>query len=575
MLAFAQFQSVLAGSCVDDPSFDCSGGAYAWNCKGPEQPGDCETMQKCQATCVSRGFQTSCDAMQTSTEQVCGGGAAAGPPSTPTSGCTRNYGYKGFIGTDNELISYRDGVVSRSGDFITVVEERPTPSWCRDPSVKPPSKGWSGHWKDYYKLVGLHKLACVGWTKSKHIDATCTSTICAGCDTNRYLERHGVFSYEAFAQSTGYFSDFAGYDNWEQSALDLSAFVSHSTKETMGATPTAENGWCWIGEMGYDTAASPVCTYGCVGGSNSAVCNDGTYGTSLTNSPPREYSNTVFTSWNGGYWGRGSIQLSYCYNYMYFTDWVENGLLVPKSPETDFFTNPGMVGTEDWAFAAGLWFYMSPSSDGMKPSMHSMVDFWSDKSDIPVDNQNRPADFGYQVNILNGGIECAGDYHYAHLRQESMNIIMTALNFPDMRNGSYLHMPQLQIAGCEGAVLGYSPHQYWTIDGTQCSGDSINACAADLTEACNTGPTFNGSSGSVVDPKPAATVAPTVAPTIAPTEKPTQPPIVVPEPVTHVCCVNPLMTWNALFCNSIKAEEGCNFNVDESCVWVHKEQCLR
>lgn len=585
MFVLFQIRSAIAATCVDDPSYDCNGQAWAYNCGAP---GYCETMQKCQSMCINRGYQPSCDTMQTATDQVCGG-AAGGAPSTPTTGCTRSYGYKGFIGTDNEFISGRDGVVSRSGDYITVIEERPTPSWCLNPTVRPPPKGWTGHWKDYYQQTGLHKLACVGWTEANHRDATCTSNICGSCDTSKYPDRTGVFSYEAFAQAAGYFADFAGYNNWKQSALDVAAFVSHSTKETMGATPTAENGWCWIGELGYDTAASPNCAYGCVSGSGntSAVCNDGIIGTSLTNTPPIEYSDPVFRSWNGGYWGRGSIQLSYCYNYMYFSDWVENGLLVPKSPETDFFTNPGMVGTQDWAFAAGLWFYMSPSSDGMKPSMHSMVDYWGDDIAMPVDNQNRPADFGYQVNILNGGIECSGDYHYAKLRQESMNIIMTALNFPDMRNGSYLHMPELQIAGCEGAVLGYNPHVYWTINGTQCSGDSINVCVDDGTEACSIGAGFSGSSGSVVQPTqspvvpeppvappmaPTAppAVAPTVAPPVAPPVPPTQPPVVPNPPTTggsNGCVVKPGLEAYAAYCELGKADQAVCIAYGNYCEW--------
>jgi len=394
--------------------------------------------------------------------------------------CTRVYqAGPDFPGYQIRFIPERDGEISQSGDIITVIKERPTPVWCNDPTIRAPEAGWTGDFKDYYHGVGLHKLACLGWTRKSHSDTTCSIW---SCETLSNPDLEKVFSYDALAQAAGYFPDFAGYATYEQSVLDFASFIAHSTKETMGDNPIWDNAWCFTNEVG--TTSSGSCAYGCAGqAANQESCTSiwGKMGgpNTATTVPP-EYSHGGTESWNKGYWGRGSIQLSYCYNYGFFGNWVSQEMGIPRIPETDFYNNPGFVATKDWSFAAGIWFYMSPSSDGIKPSMHSIVDFWVDAKSMVVDSIGRPSDIGYQVNILNGGVECGGsDTAYAQKRLDSLNAIMGRLNYPGAVSGSYLHMPFLQINGCKNVNNLTTPHGYWDINGLHCSGDTINSCTDD------------------------------------------------------------------------------------------------
>jgi len=69
------------------------------------------------------------------------------------------------------------------------------------------------------------------------------------------------------------------------------------------------------------------------------------------------------------FFGRGPFQLSWNYNYGQFSEVIFGDSKV-------LLDSPERIANEGWlAFAAALWFYMTPQSP--KPSMHDIVTgFW-------------------------------------------------------------------------------------------------------------------------------------------------------------------------------------------------------
>eukprot|EP00915_Cephaloidophora_sp_WS-2016_P007806 GHVH01010798.1.p1 GENE.GHVH01010798.1~~GHVH01010798.1.p1 ORF type:complete len:1283 (-),score=197.12 GHVH01010798.1:35-3796(-) len=317
--------------------------------------------------------------------------ARCGPPSTKAG--------KDFTGYEVELVESRDGkfTVDHSAGTVTMTKQPQPISWCAThPDWPELNKAMPA--VDFYRAIGAVKLACAGWTAVNHDKARENSY-----DPNCQVEAQQVFSYENLATAVGYFPDFMGYDSKEQAQLDLAAFLANSSRETTGGWGNNLIGWAWC--YVFEREMQPT-HYG----SQDSMPNcEGWY----------NVSSFERTSKNFGYYGRASIQLTWCYNYGAFMSW-SNKNLGYTTTQVDFISNPELLASDDFAFAAGLWFYMSPDRDGAKPSMHSIVDYWTvtegtmDRTtveDLPVDSAGRRADFGYMINILNGGYECNGLVH--------------------------------------------------------------------------------------------------------------------------------------------------------------------
>jgi chitinase len=71
-----------------------------------------------------------------------------------------------------------------------------------------------------------------------------------------------------------------------------------------------------------------------------------------------------------------------------------------------FLTHPEEIGSDGYiAFAAGLWFYMTPQSP--KPSMHDVTTGFFEPNSLDI-AAGYKGGFGSTTNIINGGIECGG-----------------------------------------------------------------------------------------------------------------------------------------------------------------------
>lgn len=71
-----------------------------------------------------------------------------------------------------------------------------------------------------------------------------------------------------------------------------------------------------------------------------------------------------------------------------------------------FLTHPELVAQDGYtAFAAGIWFYMTPQSP--KPSMHDVVTGFYVPNAVD-EAAGIKGGFGSTINIINGGIECGG-----------------------------------------------------------------------------------------------------------------------------------------------------------------------
>lgn len=78
--------------------------------------------------------------------------------------------------------------------------------------------------------------------------------------------------------------------------------------------------------------------------------------------------------YQGCYYGRGAIQISYNYNYGLFQQWLRKEGITHNGKPIDILGNPNLVMTKTdppLSVMASLWFYMTPQSP--KPSMHDIV----------------------------------------------------------------------------------------------------------------------------------------------------------------------------------------------------------
>lgn len=97
------------------------------------------------------------------------------------------------------------------------------------------------------------------------------------------------------------------------------------------------------------------------------------------------------------YFGRGSKQVSYNFNYGPFSKVLFGDVTV-------LLNDPDRVSREGWlAVASGFWFFMTPQSP--KPSIHEIITgFWVPNTLDKAAGFSRG--FGTTINVINGGSEC-------------------------------------------------------------------------------------------------------------------------------------------------------------------------
>lgn len=171
------------------------------------------------------------------------------------------------------------------------------------------------------------------------------------------------------------FGKFASEGSLELRKRDLAAFLANIAHETTGGWDTAPDGrFAWglyfKQEVGHDNSS--------VGGYTDR------------NNPVYPYNSSE------SYHGRGPMQLSWNYNYGYFSQIIYGDKMVLIN-NPDSLADDGRLG-----FMAGIWFWMT--AQGTKPACHDvMVGNWTpSQADI---NANRLPGFGVTINVINGGLE--------------------------------------------------------------------------------------------------------------------------------------------------------------------------
>ncbi|KAH0487643.1 MAG: uncharacterized protein KVP18_002405, partial [Porospora cf. gigantea A] len=232
----------------------------------------------------------------------------------------------------------RDGEWTVQGDHIVVSKAPAKPVGCTA-NVQMPEAGKTYDWKEFFTMYGKAKLTCAGWDQQKHDHIKRKSVTNGNCSGAPY------FTYDNLAMGAAMFPDFLGSDYATTNSLELAGFMANSSKETTGGWASEGYsgwGWCFGFEVGH-----PSGNYGNQDNLNNATCAAWGNQTATLSSSFKE------ASMNYGYFGRGGFQLSWCYNYGWFRNYVENYLGLPRTPERDFLANPGFVATE-WPFPSAL-----------------------------------------------------------------------------------------------------------------------------------------------------------------------------------------------------------------------------
>ncbi|MBE9608585.1 hypothetical protein INR99_04415 [Chitinilyticum litopenaei] len=150
--------------------------------------------------------------------------------------------------------------------------------------------------------------------------------------------------------------------------------------------PTWNQALWYLREMGYNEGSAIGAYQDCYKGAGSSIwgifypCGQNAQGKNLD------------------YFGRGSKQLSYNYNYGPFSKSLYGDVNV-------LLDNPGKVADTWLNFASAIWFAVYPQSP--KPPMTWVVDGTWKPNAYDVSQGLLPG-FGATINIINGGIECGG-----------------------------------------------------------------------------------------------------------------------------------------------------------------------
>jgi len=190
------------------------------------------------------------------------------------------------------------------------------------------------------------------------------------------------FNWCALLEAAAAFPDFANSGDLSQDMSELAAFLAHTSHETTGGWPTAPGGpqawgYCFKEEV---NCGAGSCTQYCQAGNPCAA-----QGFDCTCAPGQTYH------------GRGPVQLSWNYNYGYFSEVYLNDASL-------LLNNPSLLTSDPvLAYKAAIWFWMTPQAP--KPSCHAVLtgQWTPSSSDVAA---GRVAGFGLTTNIINGALEC-------------------------------------------------------------------------------------------------------------------------------------------------------------------------
>jgi hypothetical protein len=122
---------------------------------------------------------------------------------------------------------------------------------------------------------------------------------------------------------------------------------------------------------------------------------------------------------DGGYFGRGALQLTYASNYLYYGSKIS-----PLNP-TSLADNPNQMhqnGKLLWETALAYWSIPLRGVYSTKSTPHEMmVPNDNTLSSVIVTANNNRIGFGQAINIINGGVECG--VNSTHVRIETLNRI--------------------------------------------------------------------------------------------------------------------------------------------------------
>ncbi|KAI6237645.1 hypothetical protein M3Y95_00287200 [Aphelenchoides besseyi] len=199
------------------------------------------------------------------------------------------------------------------------------------------------------------------------------------------------YSYESFVIAARYFPRFGtetgiNYTGGQNYRRDLAAFFAHAIQETgendislyTSKNQTEADDCFYRGGLYNWFEGGPVSSLLAAPSHGSqptdgGECNQA--GRYCQQSPELNYyypcgnDTTVNGAYKQCYFGRGSIQISYNFNYGMFGNWLHTQNIM-----VDLLKEPNLVLTKidpPLAFMASIWFYMTPQPP--KPAMHDIV----------------------------------------------------------------------------------------------------------------------------------------------------------------------------------------------------------
>ncbi|QLG89784.1 hypothetical protein HQ393_01315 [Chitinibacter bivalviorum] len=221
-------------------------------------------------------------------------------------------------------------------------------------------------------LRGIAKFPayCDDYTDGRNADAICAKLIAT--------------SFAHFTQETG--ASWSTLTPAGAKAYPANANPILDTMDQSSVIPTWNQALWYLREMGYAEGSAVGAYQDCFTGAGSSIfsifyaCGQNAQGKNLD------------------YFGRGSKQLSYNFNYGPFSKSLYGDAAV-------LLDNPGKVADTWLNFASAVWFAVYPQSP--KPPMTWVVDGTWVPNSVDIANNMQPG-FGSTINIINGGIECGG-----------------------------------------------------------------------------------------------------------------------------------------------------------------------
>ena len=243
-----------------------------------------------------------------------------------------------------------------------------------------------------------------------------------------FTRRASAYTYLNFLKAVAKFPAFCGAysDGRDATAIcrkSLAVMFAHFAQETGGhnkhwAEPEWRQGLVWAREMGWTEQMRNGYNSEC----DPAVWQGQTW-------PCGKFANGDFKS----YFGRGSKQLSYNYNYGPFS-------LAMYGTVRTLLDNPEWVADTWLNLASAIFFFVYPQPP--KPSMLHVIDgTWQPNSTDRASNLT--PGFGVTTQIINGGVECGGTVEVA----QSKNRMSYYRSFAAYLN---VPIPASEVLGCRG-----------------------------------------------------------------------------------------------------------------------------